>query len=73
MALEPVIGDVVLGMDSGNVDSVFIGGRPVKREGRLLDVDLVTLLRRAQQARAALLISAKTELATPSPASIRPE
>ena len=53
--LNDVIGDVVLGMDSGNVDSVFIAGRAVKREGRLLDVDLPSLLRRAQQARDALL------------------
>jgi cytosine/adenosine deaminase-related metal-dependent hydrolase len=53
--LNDVIGDVVLGMDSGNVDSVFINGRPVKREGRLLDVDLAALQRRAQQAHDALL------------------
>lgn len=34
------IGAVVMGMDTSNVDSVFIAGRARKRGGRLLDVDL---------------------------------
>jgi 5-methylthioadenosine/S-adenosylhomocysteine deaminase len=53
--LNDVIGNVVLGMDTTNVDSVFVDGRAVKRGGRLLNVDLAGLRRRAAQARAALL------------------
>ncbi|RPI95022.1 MAG: hypothetical protein EHM40_04585 [Chloroflexi bacterium] len=33
------IGAVVWGMDTGNVDSVFVAGKPMKREGKLLHVD----------------------------------
>lgn len=47
-------GAVVLGMDGSNVDSVFIAGRPVKRNGQLLDVDAEGLQRRAAKARDAL-------------------
>jgi 5-methylthioadenosine/S-adenosylhomocysteine deaminase len=57
--LNDVIGDIVLGMDSGNVDSVFVDGRAIKREGRLLNVDLAGLRQRAAQARAALFERAK--------------
>jgi cytosine/adenosine deaminase-related metal-dependent hydrolase len=48
------IGAVVLGMDSSNVDSVFIAGRAVKRNGRLLGVDVDRLLAKAERAREAL-------------------
>ena len=34
------IGAVVWGMDTSNVDSVFVGGKPLKRDGQLLNVDL---------------------------------
>ena len=33
------IGAVVWSMDTSNVDSVFVAGRPMKRNGRLLHVD----------------------------------
>jgi cytosine/adenosine deaminase-related metal-dependent hydrolase/ribose/xylose/arabinose/galactoside ABC-type transport system permease subunit len=33
------IGAVVMGMDTGNVDSVFVAGKPMKRGGKLLHVD----------------------------------
>ena len=33
------IGAVVWGMDTGNVDSVFVAGKPMKRHGQLLHVD----------------------------------
>jgi cytosine/adenosine deaminase-related metal-dependent hydrolase/ribose/xylose/arabinose/galactoside ABC-type transport system permease subunit len=33
------IGAVVWGMDTGNVDSVFVAGKPMKRDGKLLHVD----------------------------------
>jgi cytosine/adenosine deaminase-related metal-dependent hydrolase len=58
--LNDVIGHVVLGMESANVDSVFIGGRPVKRDGRLLGVDVASLQRRAARARDALIERVKS-------------
>jgi len=45
---------IVLGMDSGNVDSIWIAGRAVKRNGKLVGVDVDRLLRRADQVREAL-------------------
>jgi cytosine/adenosine deaminase-related metal-dependent hydrolase/ribose/xylose/arabinose/galactoside ABC-type transport system permease subunit len=33
------IGAVVWGMDTGNIDSVFVAGKPMKRNGELLHVD----------------------------------
>jgi cytosine/adenosine deaminase-related metal-dependent hydrolase len=38
--LNDPIGAVVVGADTGNVDSVFIAGRAMKRNGQLLNVDL---------------------------------
>ncbi len=38
--LNDPIGAVVVGADTGNVDSVFIAGRAMKRNGRLLNADL---------------------------------
>ena len=34
------IGAIVMGMDTSNVDSVFIAGCPMKRNGQLLNVDV---------------------------------
>jgi cytosine/adenosine deaminase-related metal-dependent hydrolase len=45
------IGAVVLGMDSSNVDSVFVAGKAIKRNGRLVGVDVERLLAKAEQAR----------------------
>jgi 5-methylthioadenosine/S-adenosylhomocysteine deaminase len=42
-------------MDTSNVDSVFIAGKAVKRNGHLVGVDVDRLLRRAERAREALL------------------
>jgi cytosine/adenosine deaminase-related metal-dependent hydrolase/ribose/xylose/arabinose/galactoside ABC-type transport system permease subunit len=42
---------VVLGMDTGNVDTVLIGGRIMKRNGRLLHVDWPSVRRQADDAR----------------------
>lgn len=56
--LAPVsdaVGAVVLAAHPGNVDSVFVAGRPVKRDGRLLDVDLDRLRRRAADSQAYVL------------------
>jgi cytosine/adenosine deaminase-related metal-dependent hydrolase len=38
--LHDPVGATVLGMDTGNVDSVFVAGNALKRNGQLLGVDL---------------------------------
>jgi cytosine/adenosine deaminase-related metal-dependent hydrolase len=45
------IGAIVWGMDTGNVDSVFIAGRPMKRNGKLLGVDMDRLQQLAYESR----------------------
>ena len=45
------IGAVVWGMDTSNVDSVFVAGKALKRNGQLLNVDLDNLRRMAYQSR----------------------
>jgi cytosine/adenosine deaminase-related metal-dependent hydrolase len=45
------IGAVVWGMDTSNVDSVFVAGKALKRNGRLLNVDLNNLRRMAYESR----------------------
>lgn len=46
---------VVSSMDRGDVDTVLVGGRVVKRAGRLLRTDLADVLARADQVRARLV------------------
>jgi cytosine/adenosine deaminase-related metal-dependent hydrolase len=53
--INDVVGSIVLGMDRSNVDSVFIAGNAVKRHGRLVGVDVERLVRKAEEAREALL------------------
>ncbi|VCU69184.1 Melamine deaminase [Pigmentiphaga humi] len=53
--LAPVcdaVGAVVLAAHPGNVDSVFVAGRAVKRAGRMLDIDLEALMARARASQA---------------------
>jgi cytosine/adenosine deaminase-related metal-dependent hydrolase len=45
------IGAVVWGMDTSNVDSVFVGGKALKRHGKLLGVDLDRLRKMAYDSR----------------------
>jgi cytosine/adenosine deaminase-related metal-dependent hydrolase len=45
------IGAVVRGMDSSNVDSVWIGGKARKRDGKLLGVDLARISKMAYESR----------------------
>jgi cytosine/adenosine deaminase-related metal-dependent hydrolase len=45
------IGAVVWGMDTGNVDSVFIAGKAMKRNGQLLNVDLKRVARLVNESR----------------------
>ncbi|HLZ60467.1 MAG TPA: amidohydrolase family protein [Ktedonosporobacter sp.] len=49
--LNDPIGAVVVGADTGNVDSVFIGGKAMKRNGQLLNVDLDRARKLAVEAR----------------------
>ncbi len=45
------IGAVVWGMDTSNVDSVFVAGNELKRNGRLLNVDLDRMQKAAYESR----------------------
>jgi 5-methylthioadenosine/S-adenosylhomocysteine deaminase len=45
------IGAVVWGMNTSNVDSVFVAGNALKRDGKLLNVDLDNLRRMAYESR----------------------
>jgi 5-methylthioadenosine/S-adenosylhomocysteine deaminase len=45
------ISAVTWGMDTSNVDSVFVAGKALKRNGRLLNVDLDDLRKKAYQSR----------------------
>ncbi|GIP07917.1 MAG: amidohydrolase family protein [Paenibacillus macerans] len=51
------IGAVVQFANPGNVDAVFVAGRPVKRHGRLLNVDLNHIRKLANESRQHLLAS----------------
>jgi 5-methylthioadenosine/S-adenosylhomocysteine deaminase len=53
------VGAVVLGMDSSNVESVFVAGKAVKWRGQLVGVDVEGLQHRAERAREALLAKVK--------------
>jgi 5-methylthioadenosine/S-adenosylhomocysteine deaminase len=51
-------GAIVLGMDTSNVDTVFVAGRARKFAGRLLDVDLDRVARLAAESREHVLSAA---------------
>ena len=51
LPINDPIGVVVRGMDSSNVDSVFIAGKARKRRGQLLDVDMNRIKRLAYESR----------------------
>ena len=51
LPINDPIGVVVRGMDSSNVDSVFIAGKPRKRHGHLVNVDLDRVTRLAYESR----------------------
>jgi len=55
--IDPVA-TVVICADTSNIDTVFVAGRIVKQDGRLLRVDLQSLLRRLDNARDYLLSTA---------------
>jgi cytosine/adenosine deaminase-related metal-dependent hydrolase len=51
LPINDPIGVVVRGMDSSNVDSVFIAGKARKRLGQLVDVDINRVRRIAYESR----------------------
>ena len=51
LPINDPIGVVVRGMDSSNVDSVWIAGKPKKRHGHLVNVDLDRVTRLAYESR----------------------
>ena len=55
LPLNNAYGAVVLGMDTSNVDTVFVAGRLKKRGGRLVGVDLDRVRRDAERSRDYLL------------------
>jgi cytosine/adenosine deaminase-related metal-dependent hydrolase len=59
MPLNHAYGAIVLGMDTSNVDTVFVGGRVKKWKGRLVGADVERLRARAEQSRDYLLAQAK--------------
>lgn len=59
MPLNHAYGSIVLGMDTSNVDTVFVGGRVKKWKGQLVGVNVDQLRARAQQSRDYLLEQAK--------------
>jgi 5-methylthioadenosine/S-adenosylhomocysteine deaminase len=52
--VNDVVGTVVLGGHAGNVDSVFVAGKPVKWAGQLLGVDVAHVVKLATASRAYL-------------------
>ncbi len=59
MPLNHAYGAVVLGMDTSNVEAVFIGGKVKKWQGELVGVRTADLRREAEQSRDYLLAQAK--------------
>jgi cytosine/adenosine deaminase-related metal-dependent hydrolase len=51
MPINDPIGAVVTAMDTSNVDSVFVAGRALKRNGELVNVDLERIRRLAYESR----------------------
>jgi cytosine/adenosine deaminase-related metal-dependent hydrolase len=51
MPVNNAYGAVVLGMDTSNVDTVFIGGKLRKSQGKLVDVDLARINRLVRESR----------------------
>ena len=51
MPINDPIGAIVLGMDTSNVDSVFVAGKILKRGGRVLNVDMNRIEQMVYEAR----------------------
>jgi 5-methylthioadenosine/S-adenosylhomocysteine deaminase len=59
MPLNHAYGSVVLGMDTSNVEAVFVGGRVKKWKGQLVGVSIDQLRTRAEQSRDYIVAQAK--------------
>jgi 5-methylthioadenosine/S-adenosylhomocysteine deaminase len=59
MPLNHAYGSIVLGMDTSNVDTVFVGGRVKKWKGQLVGVNVDQLRTRAEQSRDYVISQAK--------------
>jgi 5-methylthioadenosine/S-adenosylhomocysteine deaminase len=59
MPLNHAYGSIVLGMDTSNVDTVFVGGRVKKWKGQLVGVNVDQLRTRAEQSRDYVITQAK--------------
>jgi cytosine/adenosine deaminase-related metal-dependent hydrolase len=51
MPVNNAYGAVVLGMDTSNVDTVFIAGKLMKSQGKLMNVDVARITRLLEQSR----------------------
>jgi 5-methylthioadenosine/S-adenosylhomocysteine deaminase len=60
MPVNDPVGAVVLAIDTGNVDSVFVAGIPRKLNGQLVGMDLKRVADEAISSREYLLAKAKT-------------
>jgi 5-methylthioadenosine/S-adenosylhomocysteine deaminase len=58
MPLNNVYGAIVLAMDTSNVDTVFIGGKIMKRQGKLVGVDMSRIQRQVLESRDYLVAKA---------------
>ena len=59
MPFNNAVGAVVQSMDTSNVDTVFVAGKMVKRNGRMVGVDLARVQRIAEKARDGVLARGK--------------
>jgi cytosine/adenosine deaminase-related metal-dependent hydrolase len=59
LPVNDAIGAVVLGMDTSNVDTVFVAGQAKKRNGQLVGVDLKRIAEEAMRSRDYLAAKAK--------------
>lgn len=62
MPINDPIGAIVMGMDTSNVDSVFIAGKPMKRNGELLHVDWNAVKKLVQESRDYVIEKARFQL-----------
>jgi 5-methylthioadenosine/S-adenosylhomocysteine deaminase len=69
--VDPV-GTVVCSMDTSNVDSVWVNGRALKRDGRLIGFDLERARRLAEDSRDFLVTHADREAHWSTPRTTNP-
>jgi 5-methylthioadenosine/S-adenosylhomocysteine deaminase len=63
MPLNTAVGAAVLSMDSSNVDTIFVAGKMVKRNGKMIGVDVKRLDRMIGAARDRVMAAAKFPMA----------